>query len=420
MLIGEYMKKSSRVSGLFPYPIFVSEEFELLNVFKQTITKIPVADPGCFIGIEVEVEKTAPLEGLRLWNVTKDGSLRNDGYEFVSKPIRGRLIECALLELKNALYKYTPYHEFTDRTSVHIHTNVRHMEIEHVANFVLLYLALEPIFFKFTEKLYNTKRRENNYCVPIEESKSHLNLLHHLGMYYATLDSQWMRAIVNNWRKYTAFNLLPMESLGTIEFRHMGGTIDVPYIMDWINMILSMRKYARQTKTEDIKKELFMLNTNSNYANFLHNVLGIELEVPFNSLMDLLEDSVASTKQVFAAKDSMKATQLSINDVMNSPFVKTATACGISISYSDSDGKYQKQLDRLTLAIQDQQELIDDFLEGIEGGLDVDQQTQLEEFELTLSRYKKEWAHISHLVELSKRDASSQDIKRKVEAFFSV
>lgn len=414
------MKKSNRVCNLFQYPIFVSEEFELLNHFKQTVTKFPISDPGCFIGIEVEVERTAPIEGLKLWNVTKDGSLRNDGYEFVSKPIRGRLIECALLELNNALNKHTPNHEFSDRTSVHIHTNVRHMEIEHVANFILLYLALEPIFFRYTEKIQNTNRRENNYCVPIEESKSHLCLLQNLGMYYATMDVQWMRSIVHNWRKYTAFNLLPMESIGTIEFRHMGGTIDVPYIMDWVNMILSMRKYARTTKTEDIKKELFMLNTNSNYANFLHSVLGIELEIPFNSLMDLLEDSVASTKQVFAAKESMKAAELSINDVMNSPFVKLALASGIHIHYSGGDEKYKKHVTRLDFSIADQEQLIEDFLEDNGQDLSDDDKETLEGFEEQLRKFRKERDAAIYILEHTAQDLPIQNVKRKVEAFFSV
>jgi hypothetical protein len=211
-----------------------------------------------------------------------------------------------------------------------------------------------------------------------------------------------------------------MESIGTIEFRHMGGTIDVPYIMDWVNMILSMRKFARTTKTEDIKKELFMLNTNSNYANFLHSVLGIELEVPFNSLMDLLEDSVASTKQVFAAKESMKAAELSINDVMNSPFVKLALASGIHIHYSSGDEKYRKQITRLDFSISDQEQLIEDFLEEHGQDLSDEDKEQLEGFEKVLKTLRRERAAAVYVMEHAAKDLSVQDAKRKVEAFFSV
>lgn len=42
--------------------------------------------------------------------------------------------------------------------------------------------------------------------------------------------------------KYAALNINPMRTLGTVEFRHMGGTTHMKEISDWINVILQLKK----------------------------------------------------------------------------------------------------------------------------------------------------------------------------------
>lgn len=341
------MKNDMRVCNLYKYGIFDPKEQEQLAAWQHTEAHYSNPDPGCFVGIEVEVENTKMFDNLTLWTSTEDGSLRNNGLEYVSKPVRGKMIEMALRELVHALKSKAPKHEFSDRTSIHVHLNVRHMSVEQLANFILVYLALEPIFFKYTEGIPNSNRRENNYCVPIEDSKSHLSLLHNLGNYYHSKDTKWLKRLVEEWKKYTAFNLIPILNQGTVEFRHMGGTMDVPYIMTWINMILSMRKYVRTTPTEVIKTALFQLNTNSAYSNYLSAVLGTELNIPFDELLPLLEDSVASTKEIFAVLDLAEKEQISIEDICTSPMISSLNLWGIKVFHSLGASELTGRIDAL-------------------------------------------------------------------------
>ena len=52
------------------------------------------------------------------------------------------------------------------------------------------------------------------------------------------------RSNVMEGMKYYAYNVRPIQSLGTIEFRHHHGTHDPAKILDWVNTILSVKKTA--------------------------------------------------------------------------------------------------------------------------------------------------------------------------------
>ena len=164
-----------RLSNMFDYSLMKTKESSQLALLADVGWKpsMKIVDPSCWIGIEVEVENVpnAHHEQFKFWKKIVDGSLRNNGYEYVSPPLRGKLIEAALLELDSHLKGMNPHYEFSDRTSVHIHMNVRHLTPEQLVMFLITYIALEPLFFKYTEKVPNSQREENNYCVPVNASK---------------------------------------------------------------------------------------------------------------------------------------------------------------------------------------------------------------------------------------------------------
>lgn len=384
------MAKPNRVCSMYKYPIFQSEEGLLLAKLAGQQTKLPNDDPGCFIGIEVEVENTQALDGLQMWTVTKDNSLRNNGYEFVSKPIRGRLVELALVELEAHLKKRTPKHTFSDRTSVHIHVNVRHLEMEQLASLILLYTALEPLFFKYTEKIPNANRRENNYCVPIEDSKSFIRYMAGVGNYYKHKNPEYLKNSIEGWKKYTALNLLPIINQGTIEFRHMGGNIDVPYIMTWINMILSLRKYCRETSTDVIKSELFSLNTNSQYSYFINKVLGTDPGIPFDELMNLLEDSVASTKDIFVTIDVLGKEEISVRDFLKTPLAVSFNSLYAGLQFNQPN-QNNKELSLINRAISSLEGYIKEIKEGWDDEDDMsdDAKNAIEEYEEQIHTHTK-------------------------------
>ena len=84
-------------------------------------------------------------------------------------------------------------------------------------------------------------------------------------------------------------------------------------------MIQSLRKFIKAHSMEEIKKKLFDLNCNSAYSNFLYECLGTDLNIPFHELTSLLEDSVSSSKEIFALVERIKNTAEATEEFVKSP-----------------------------------------------------------------------------------------------------
>jgi hypothetical protein len=76
------------------------------------------------------------------------------------------------------------------------------------------------------------------------------------------------------WQKYSALNLIPVISQGTIEFRHLHGTRDVTLIKNWICSIAKIFEYALNNSFEDARAQITNMNTVSNYRQWLNAVFG--------------------------------------------------------------------------------------------------------------------------------------------------
>lgn len=233
------------------------EEYEKLNPFKN---QYPVVDKQTYLGIEVEVENVRKFDShlAPYWNSTEDGSLRNRGVEFLTPPIRAWRIEQALTVLFNQQLNNDV--DFSDRTSIHVHMNVRTLTVKQLETLILCYLTFEKTLFSFV----GNNRYENIFCTPICESNFSVQI------------RQLIAGDVTrvNWKKYTALNLLPIMEKGTIEFRHLHGTKDVGKIMCWINLLLSLKKYALKNKPEAIWTRIGSLNTTSEYYQLTTEVFG--------------------------------------------------------------------------------------------------------------------------------------------------
>ena len=255
------------------------------------------------IGIEVEVEQVlrssniGKLTHSTLWRNISDGSLRNNGREFVSAPIKGKAIPYAIDLLFNTLgrEKNCIGHEFSHRTSIHIHVNYRNQTIESLANLMLIYFAVEPFLYKFV----GGDRAENIYCVPITQS----NLTYSVHKFYQRFEANNMNClnIANEWMKYTGFNLQTLATYGTVEFRHLIGTDDVDKIKTWINLLLAIKVYASTVKYEDLKKTLLELNTTSEYRGFVQDVFGSLVgELSLDDMQSEMESTTIFIKDVFS------------------------------------------------------------------------------------------------------------------------
>lgn len=220
--------------------------------------------PNHRIGIEFELENwcTEAQDHLynaipsALYDITDDGSLRNNGVEIVTKPItavQGLYFARVISELP---VTYGP------RTSTHVHVNVRDLTSGQLLTLVNTYAVVEKLIYDFV----GPSRRRGVFCVPLQES----SLPRTFSMYKETK----LLNITTGWLKYSGLNLKPINSYGTVEFRHFTGCSDYPKFEKWIHILMSLVKFAQETSPDEALERLYGLNTNSAYSAFLNDVFG--------------------------------------------------------------------------------------------------------------------------------------------------
>lgn len=247
-------------------------------------------DPELLYGVELEIEGLEADEDQRANRVVagmqyhKDGSLRNNGGEFVTLPMNYANLENVLRHF----FKVGEYTEenYSERCSVHVHANCQDLTPEQVRLILCLYQVTEKILFQFIK----ADRDNNIFCVPLGESN--------LGTRAISSNEDLLQVALRKWRKYTALNLLPLASQGTLEFRHMAGTKDVDYILQWCNIIGSYFRFARANKFDDVIKSIMTLNTSSAYATFMQNIFDGELYdvLAVGNWREYLEEGVINMK----------------------------------------------------------------------------------------------------------------------------
>ena len=306
--------KTTTLNSYFRYPPLITEESKIIGQRKlyeadHKLVTHRLVDQTCYMGIEVEVEKVPPFPPIIGWNPTPDGSLRNNGMEFVSTPVRGQNVHYLLHSLMGHLKAGGA--EFTERTSIHVHMNVRRLTIEQLVTLLITYIVVEKSIYRFIHKA-GFERSRNIFCVPLSESQ------HYLGVPYLVylLKQNEIGALVDSihdfWRKYSGLNLLPITTQGTVEFRQLGGTFDTNLILDWINIIQSLRTFALQTTLEQATRLIFDLNTNSNYQNFLRMVFGQyadRMSPGYGEKFGELEAGIMNVKEAFMLRENFGITK---------------------------------------------------------------------------------------------------------------
>jgi hypothetical protein len=240
-------------------------------------------------GLELEVEHLPNGHAWYMdnagnfWSVVEDGSLRPRGeaWEFVSRPAT---LGVALAELRHILEKMKwDERNYSDRCSVHVHTNVLDMTQAQVANLALVYPVIEAVLFQFVNH-YKCKDKQgycrdtNLYCIPWSDCRMNRNFIEKFFANPAMLVPDRRGLGTRAWEKYTALNFKPIGEHGTVEWRHMHGTADMEKLTKWLNMIGSIMKFCKEQEFMDIVKTIKVLNDVSTYQQFFQSVLGGNLE----------------------------------------------------------------------------------------------------------------------------------------------
>lgn len=183
------------------------------------------------LGIELEVEKTHFKTKLspQVWVGVPDGSLRNNGAEYKSN---GPIKFCDLVPALH-YFKDSVSYAISPRCSSHVHVNVQNLSLNVVERIFKFYMHIEKDLFKFVGK----NRHKNIYCIPLWDTLFGLqpfqkSITSYRGLYKVV------------WSKYTALNFCTIPSLGTIEFRHYPGLVDINHYVNFISIIDHMISFC--------------------------------------------------------------------------------------------------------------------------------------------------------------------------------
>lgn len=247
-----------QIFGLKNPPVFTSKHGETGG--------LPM--PDMLVGIELEIENfPVTLEhSFGGFTFTTDGSLRASdtgvGIEAITKPVAIKYVPGLL----NAFYQRFGIKEsnYSERCSTHVHFNTLGLELEQVKTICLLYQTVERLLFRYI----GHDRGENIFCVPWYQCNMSYNIVNQM----STPDEA--HNCFRRWQKYSAMNLIPVVSQGTLEFRHLHGTCDVKLITEWISLVAKMFEYATKTPFAMAQDEIVNMNTVSNYHEWLNGVFG--------------------------------------------------------------------------------------------------------------------------------------------------
>lgn len=194
---------------------------------------------GLKFGCEFELEsiREVDLTTNLFRDCTEDNSLRNNGREFITKPLSmSEAIQAHASLFNGKAVQYECMDDVcTDRCSTHVHVNFQDVEADKVKQFIRLYALIEPLFFNAVAE----SRQNNIYCVPLSSTTLLRKVL--------SADLSYLTEI---WHKYAAFNVKPLAQLGTIEFRHFEATMDTAKVSRWLRMIEALYMFNMNTEVD--------------------------------------------------------------------------------------------------------------------------------------------------------------------------
>ena len=280
----------------------------LLTAYEERLERCPaIREVDAVMGIEVEAEKVSPnlIESIPpFWTSVSDNSLRNQGREFLTVPADPETIRRSLVALMTLFRdgKFgTP--DFSWRTSIHVHLNMREERVEQFLNFLVLYLLFEDSIFAFVGK----DRQASNFCIPVQETDMSYAISRML------VGKAQLPQCLGVWQKYSALNPRPIlyndhasgpgepmdSGKGTVEFRHLGGTYNLAQIIQWLNIVLSLQAASRHYSSDYIEERITEMGTRTEYVAFQEDIFNGLLPMPPRDFSSILYSSVAYAKECF-------------------------------------------------------------------------------------------------------------------------
>lgn len=251
---------------MFIRDVKIGNQYKQPKGFKAAAAGPMVAKTA--VGIEIELEGVRDLvyrDTPRGWTVANDGSLRNGGLEFVlSQPLRGQALVEALVALNQWFVDNEVVPDASHRCSVHVHIDCTDLTPRQAGKYSMALSMFEPLLFGYV----NEKRVHNPYCVPIGREPGYQTAINYLITHDGRMcDANEKRAIKGHMEtclmsilqydgRYSSINIMSLVKYGSVEVRMLEGTHSVPRLVEWVNILLAIKLWAKRMDVEDVQ-ELF-------------------------------------------------------------------------------------------------------------------------------------------------------------------
>jgi hypothetical protein len=223
--------------GSFHTPIGVEFEMENMGMVPAGTSAMPLLSP-------------ADNRRYLYWSILRDGSLRNNGIELVSRPLVGHGIDYALHEVDLFLAVCGNSHRSSIRTSTHVHVDMSSWKLYEAFALPAFYALFEKALFSI-----QTENRQNNpYCYEITQLSP-------------------ASARIHPEMKYCALNMAPIETQTTVEFRHGDFNVDMKTNRRWIQIVCKLMKFA-ETNKETLKELVIHTVATGDYLKLFGRVMG--------------------------------------------------------------------------------------------------------------------------------------------------
>jgi hypothetical protein len=216
----------------------------------QTILEMFGPPPsGGDVGIEIEVEGiNLPTRPFDIWAVKRDGSLRGEGYEYITKgSVKLDNLYKGIKNLNDRFDKTKAVVNAAHRASVHIHVNAQSRTIYDVFGVLFAWSMAERVWMRLCGKT----RESNLFCLPSSQSGHQIQFAKE--MLSCVTHESWHNFPLKG--KYDALNTDPIMNLGSVEFRTFPSSINPDDICRWAGWCTRLVEYGSKIDRDNLTKE---------------------------------------------------------------------------------------------------------------------------------------------------------------------
>ena len=221
------------------------------------------------IGLEIELEffdEQAWDLNPKAWSFNEEHSIRNRGYEIVSKnPLTLEQLQPMVFDVCKNINRRSPIE--CNRTSVHVHVNQTKNTVLQVLNSAVVYWLLETPLTRYCGE----EREGHHFCLRLKDAEALIPVL------CKSLKEKTPLKSLGDKVRYAGLNMSALNKFGSLEFRTMRGTTDPSLIVSWAK---GLHHLCGVAKTFESPAQVFDYYLDHSKADFVKKFLPEDLATP--------------------------------------------------------------------------------------------------------------------------------------------